>query len=131
MRLISETEVHLDLEEFINGRLSMLPTVKGSEDQRCNPGQKAAFRSAVGNLHWVSSQTRPDCSVYTSRLHKVQNDPSLQDYGELAKVLRELRETADVVLKVETRATRSKSTPPPPYAREKVKINAALRNRRA
>ena len=94
------SEVTLDLEEFTQGRLSTVPAVKGPDEQVCTEKEKALFRSAVGDLHWVSSQSRPDCAVYASRLQKVQNHPTLGDYRELARVLRELRDTAGDVLKI-------------------------------
>ncbi len=100
MQVVSTSEVHFDLDEFIKGRLSLLLAAKSTNEQPCTPQEKALFRSAFAHLHWVSSHSRPDCAVYTSRLQKAKNSPALRDYLKLAKTLLELRDTASEVLKI-------------------------------
>jgi hypothetical protein len=94
-------EILLDQESFITGRMSELPPVTGKpKDALCTPAEIALFRSAVGNLHWVTSQSRPDCAVYTSRAQKVQTRPTYEHYSELARVIRSIRATADQSLRI-------------------------------
>ena len=49
-------------------------------------------------MHWATSQTRVDHAVDTSRLQKRQNGPTFGDYKDLAKVVKEVKATDDVVI---------------------------------
>ena len=72
---------------------------RASEDP-CSPTEHAEFRSGVGNLHWVTPQTRPDQAFDTSRLQKRQNKPRFEDLKELKKVIDEVKATADAILRI-------------------------------
>ena len=61
---------------------------------------KAKFRSAVGNLHWVTPQSRWDRAVDTSRLQKKQNGPVWADYKALGKAVAQVKESAEVALRI-------------------------------
>ena len=85
--------------DFIKGRMDDLD-ISGhqqrADEDPCTIGEKAEFRSSVGNLHWVTAQTRPDFAVNTSRFQKKQNKPVWKDYKELAKTIREIKASAEV-----------------------------------
>ena len=65
-----------------------------------NRWEETEFRSGVGNLHWVTSQTRVDHAVDTSRLQKRQNAPTWGDYKALVKVVKEVKSTSSSVIKI-------------------------------
>ena len=56
--------------------------------------------SGVGDLHWVTSQSRPDHAVDTSRLQKRQVTPTYNDLLDLGKVVKEVKATADFSLRI-------------------------------
>ena len=66
----------------------------------CRPEEHAEYRSGTGNLHWVTSQTRPDHAVDTSRLQKKQNQPTYDDLKDLVKIIKEVKKTASTRLKI-------------------------------
>ena len=66
----------------------------------CTAEERAEFRSCVGNLHWVTAQTRLDRAVDTSKYQKKQNAPSWGDYKGLSKVVREVKASAEVGLRL-------------------------------
>ena len=68
------------------------------ETDKCTLEEHAEYRSGVGNMHWVTSQTRPDHAVDTSRLQKRQNAPTYGDLKDLAKTIKEIKGTASAVL---------------------------------
>ena len=58
------------------------------------------FKSGVGDLHWVTSQTRVGHAVDTSRFQKRQTKPTYGDYLDLARVVKEVKQTADLALRI-------------------------------
>ena len=62
--------------------------------------ETADFKSGVGDLHWVTSQTRVDHAVDTSRFQKRQTKPTYGDYLDLARVVKEVKDTADFSLRI-------------------------------
>lgn len=99
--MVDAHEIVIDQTEFIHGRLTLLPNVRGSPDEtKCPPSEVALFRSAVGNLRWVTLQSRPDLAAYTSRLQKVQNGPTYRGYRELAQVPQTAKNSADLSLRI-------------------------------
>ena len=81
-------EVHVHQKDFIEGRMSSLSFKKSKgrdKSSPCDESEKADFKSGVGDLHWVTSQTRVDHAVDTSRFQKRQNKPTYGDYLDLAK----------------------------------------------
>ena len=101
IKFVAPDEISIEQSEFIQGRLALLPHTRGKPDEGlCDVREIALFRSAVGNLHWVTSQSRPDLAVYTSRLQKVQNRPTYKEFRELAKTLKYAKSTADQALRI-------------------------------
>ena len=96
-------EIHIGQKDFCDGRMDELKVKRDknrSDDSPCTPAEHAEFRSGVGNLHWATSQTRVDHAVDTSRLQKRQNAPTLGDLRDLAKTIKEVKDTSDVVVKI-------------------------------
>ena len=52
-------------------------------------------------MQWVTSQTRVDHAVDTSRLQKRQNHPTYGDYLDLGKIIHEVKATADFCLRIQ------------------------------
>ncbi len=95
--------IHLTQKDFVNGRVDNLKVRKTKDrglDSPCTPVEHAEFRSGVGNLHWATSQTRVDHAVDTSRLQKRQNQPTYGDLKDLSKVIREVKSTTEVAVKI-------------------------------
>lgn len=100
IKVVGMHEIAIDQTDCVYGRLTLLPNVRGSPDEtRSSPSEVALFRSAVGNLRWATSESRPDLAVHTSRLQKVQNGPTYRDYRELARVLTIAKNSADLSLR--------------------------------
>ena len=81
----------MDQKDFIDGRIGRLPTRKTKNRttaDACTEAEKTDFKSSVGDLHWVTSQTRIDHAVDTSKFQKRQVAPSYQGYLELGRVLK-------------------------------------------
>ena len=73
-------EIHLRQEDYIQGRMSddPLPSKKKANrslSDECTPQEKADFKSITGDMHWLTSQTRPDHAANTSCFQKRQNKP--------------------------------------------------------
>ena len=72
-----------------------------SKDSDTTEMERADFKSSTGDLHWVTSQTRVDHAVDTSRLQKRQNKPTYGDYLDLGKIVREVKSTADFAIRTQ------------------------------
>ena len=97
------SEVVMHQKEFIEGRMNNLPVKKHKnrpKDDVCIEVEVADFKSGVGDLHWVTSQTRVDHAVDTSRLQKRQNQPTYGDYLDLSRVIKEVKSTSDFSLRI-------------------------------
>ena len=97
------TEIHIGQKDFIEGRMDDVPCKREKNrkpEDPCTPIEHAEFRSGVGNLHWATSQSRVDHAVDTSRSQKRQNAPKYEDLKDLVKVVREVKDTSDVVIKI-------------------------------
>ena len=67
----------MNQQDFIEGRMTYLPVKKAKNRERtdlCGEMEKADIKSGVGDLHWVTSQTKVDHAVDTSRLQKRQQN---------------------------------------------------------
>ena len=90
-------------QDFINGQMDPIPRKRERDrkpESACTPVEHAEFRSGVGNLHWTTSQTRVDNAVDTSHLQKRQNAPKYQRYKDLVRVVKEVKDTPDTVIKI-------------------------------
>ena len=99
IKVTSSDDILVAQQEFIHGRMDRLTVKKmpgRAEEHPCTPIETADFRSATGNMHWVTSQTRFDKAVETSKFQKRQNHPTWSDYKALAKSVRQLKNTSHV-----------------------------------
>ena len=90
-------------EDYIEGRMAQLPARKSKNRAKADPCtevEKADFQSSVGDLHWVTSQTRPDHAVDTSRFQKRQTKPTYSDYIDLGKAIKAVKETSTFKLRI-------------------------------
>ena len=71
-----------------------------NESDPCSALEKAEFRSAVGNMHWATSQTRWDRAVDASRFQKVQLAPTWGDLKALSKAIRSVKSTASIAIRI-------------------------------
>jgi len=100
---VKGNEVLVHQKDFIDGRMTDLPIKKAknrSKSDLATEVEKADFKSGCGDLHWVTSQTRVDHAVDTSRLQKRQSNPTYGDYLDLGRVIREVKSTADFALRI-------------------------------
>ena len=75
-------EVHVNQTDFIQGRMNYVPPKRHKSRAKtdpCTEVEAADFKSGVGDLHWVTSQTRVDHAVDTSRFQKRQTKPTYGD----------------------------------------------------
>ena len=83
--------------------MTNLPVKKAKNRERtdlCEEMEKADFKSGVGDLHWVTSQTRVDHAVDTSRLQKRQQNATYGDYLDLGRIIKEVKATASFSLRI-------------------------------
>jgi len=100
---VNGQEVNMSQEDFIKGRMTSLPVKKSKsrdKSELCTEIEKADFKSGLGDLHWVTSQTRVDHAVDTSRLQKRQQNPTYGDYLDLGRIVKEVKETASFGLRI-------------------------------
>ena len=72
-------EVRMNQTDFIQGRMNYVPGKRYKTRSRTDPCtelETADFKSGVGELHWITSQTRVDHAVDTSRFQKRQTKPT-------------------------------------------------------
>ena len=101
--LVKGTEVWINQQDFIEGRMTLLKHKKEKgqdKDRECTELEKADYKSGVGDLHWVTSQTRIDHAVDTSALQKRQQAPKYSDYLYLGRTIKEVKETAGFSLRI-------------------------------
>ena len=96
-------EVCVNQTDFIQGRMNYVPSKRyknRAKTDPCTELEAADFKSGVGDLHWVTSQTRVDHAVDTSRFQKRQTKLNYGDYLDLARVVKEVKQTADFSLRI-------------------------------
>ena len=99
------SEIHVGLQDWIESPNNMrqFPVKKilgRNNDDPLSKEEHGDFRSGVCRVHWCTSQVRVDHAVDTSRLQKSQNSPTVGDLKDLSKVIKEIRDTSDTVLRV-------------------------------
>ena len=101
--MLNNTEVAVNQQEFIEGRMNLMPSKKHrnrNREEEATEQEKADFKSGCGDLHWVTSQTRVDHAVDTSRLQKRQQNTTYEDLIDLGRVIREVKSTSDFSLRI-------------------------------
>ena len=76
---------------FVDGRLELVPITKERKsrpDEPATPVEKSDFRSVIGALQWLTTQSRPDINFLVNQLQKRINHLKVGDLVELNKVVR-------------------------------------------
>ena len=76
---------------FVDGRLELVPlnyTRKKQLDEPVTEEEKSDFRSVVGALQWLTTQTRPDLAFVVNQLQKRINKLTVRDLLEANKAVR-------------------------------------------
>ena len=101
--VLEKESILIHQADFVHGRMTLLES-SGNKSRAdvdpCSPEEKAEFRSCVGNLHWVTAQTRLDRAVDTSKFQQRLNAPSWADFKGLSKVVKEVKATAEVGIRL-------------------------------
>lgn len=94
--------VEVDMEDFADGRLFEVEAARGerSWEDEATAIEKAEFRSAVGSLHWMSSQYRIDQAFDVNSLQRRQQSTTVGDLKALNKVVRDVRASKEFCLVV-------------------------------
>ncbi|CAE7379448.1 RE2 [Symbiodinium sp. KB8] len=88
-----EESISLSQDGFVDGRLQEMEVLK---DRRQDPEsfateeEKANFRSVVGSLQWLSTQSRPDLSFETNQLQKRIADLRVHDLLRANRAVKEV-----------------------------------------
>jgi hypothetical protein len=81
--------IHLRQQGFVDGRLESIPVDRSrSKDSPVNDEEKGNFRSVLGSLQWLSTQSRGDISFSVNQLQKRVNKLTVGDLDEVNKVVR-------------------------------------------
>lgn len=89
----TEDFVTLAQKGFIEGRLECIQVSKQraqSVDDRVNDEERTDYRSVVGSLQWLASQTRPDISFEVNQLQKRIRDLRVGDVLRANKCVKEV-----------------------------------------
>ena len=81
---------------FIDGRLQPMqidPQRKKNKQERATEEEKTDYRSTVGSLQWLSSQSRPDISFEVNQLQKRISDLRIQDMLRANKLVKEVMDS--------------------------------------
>ena len=89
-----ETVVLMRQKGFIDGRLETIPISKERKqdlEAHVSKEEQTDFRSVLGSLQWLATQSRPDVSFGVNQLQKRVNDLRVRDLdaaNRLVKVVR-------------------------------------------
>ncbi|CAE7631963.1 RE1 [Symbiodinium sp. CCMP2592] len=95
--LRKDTQPYITLAQdgFVDGRLEEMdiePSRKRCPEQYASEEERAEYRSIVGSLQWLSTQSRPDMSFETNQLQKRIADLRVFDLSRANKAVREVKE---------------------------------------
>ena len=98
-----EKIIRVTQKNFIEGRLSGIEISrerKQKKEDRATEVEISDFRSTLGCLQWLSTQTRPDLAFSTNQLQKRVNRLTVEDLLHANSLVREVqKETADLVFR--------------------------------
>lgn len=87
----NERVIHMRQRGFVDGRLELVPLSnvrKKQVDEPVTEEEKSDFRSVVGALQWLTTQTRPDLAFVVNQLQKRINKLTVRDLIEANKAVR-------------------------------------------
>lgn len=74
--------IKLRQKGFVNGRLQCIPISKErakQTEEEVTENERSDFRSVLGSLQWLSTQSRPDVSYHVNQLQKRVNKLQVKD----------------------------------------------------
>eukprot|EP00439_Symbiodinium_sp_Y106_P019445 s3274_g2.t1 len=86
----------LSQDSFIDGRLEEMEISKDRKrtpELQASDEEKANYRSVVGSLQWIATQSRPDLSFETNQLQKRVADLRVADLSRANKAVREAKQS--------------------------------------
>eukprot|EP00435_Cladocopium_sp_Y103_P054342 s1586_g17.t1 len=86
-----ERVIRMRQRGFVDGRLEFVPITKERRQQLddvVTPEEKSDFRSVIGALQWLTTQSRPDIAFLVNQLQKRVNHLKVRDLLEANKVVR-------------------------------------------
>ena len=86
-----ENVIRMRQRGFVEGRLDVVPiekSRKGDPNSKASPSEVTDFRSVLGALQWLSTQSRPDVSFMVNQLQKRVNDLRIRDLEIANQVVR-------------------------------------------
>src|SRR6218665_843587 len=83
--------------------ISVDPSYQKRQEVQEEAKNKEIFRSAIGALNYLATNTRPDIAVGTSILSRHVNNPKESDWVEVKRIYRYLKHTMDKKLKLGNR----------------------------
>jgi hypothetical protein len=96
-------ERKLDKFNLTDSKPSNIPVDPGyqkRQEVQEDTKSKEIYRSAIGALNYLATNTRPDIAVGTSILSRHVNDPKESDWVEVKRIYRYLKHTMDKKLKL-------------------------------
>jgi hypothetical protein len=82
--------ISIDLNDYI-ADMEEVEVPPGDPSTPLNPDQISSLRGGVGELLWVSSQTRPDVSFRVSLLASTTADPQIKDLTETNRIMKKAK----------------------------------------
>ena len=86
-----ENVIRMRQRGFVEGRLDVVPiekSRKGDPNSKASPSEVTDFRSVLGAVQWLSTQSRPDVSFMVNQLQKRVNDLRIRDLEIANQVVR-------------------------------------------
>ena len=95
--------IKLRQQGFVEGRLELIPLSKerrSCPDEAVTTNEQSDFRSVLGALQWLSTQSRPDISLEVNQLQKRVNSLQVRDLEKANSVARMVKRTpVEIVFK--------------------------------
>ena len=89
----NEYIVHMSPNAFIDGRLQPIeisPSRRNDEESQASDSEKTDYRSVVGSLQWLTTQSRPDLASEVNQLQKRITDLRVGDLLRANKAVRDV-----------------------------------------
>ena len=84
-------QIKFDQEDYINALKPITIQCHQQPDQPLSPTEKELLRSKIGQLLWISSQTRPDISFDVSTTAINLTNPKINDLITINKIVRKTK----------------------------------------
>ena len=89
----------MDQSSYSNDIKDVVFTANGrSNDEKLNKSELSELRSITGQIHWISSQTRPDISFDALELSIERNNASVGTMKRAKKIVKKIKERSSKIL---------------------------------